>query len=221
MGMMNFIFSLPVRAKTIFKNEKTWRQKTLLFYYFLKTSFKYLILVQLLKVPLKTEKIFGSSIMFYNYEVFYGLFNEIFISQEYAFCTDSSKPFIIDCGSNIGMSIVFFKRMYPDARIICFEPHEETFRLLQNNIRVNNITDVDLRREAVFNENQLISFYSDSDGKSVTGMSVTKRLLEKNRKLKEEQVQAVLLSDYITKPVDMTQLLSLLRVWLYRSGQVK
>jgi FkbM family methyltransferase len=41
---------------------------------------------------------------------------------------------ILDIGSNIGTSILFFHEQFPSARIYGFEPHPETFRVLQANV---------------------------------------------------------------------------------------
>ena len=41
---------------------------------------------------------------------------------------------ILDIGSNIGASIIYFHRQFPDANIIGFEPHPDTFRILQENV---------------------------------------------------------------------------------------
>ena len=41
---------------------------------------------------------------------------------------------ILDIGSNIGTSILFFHEKFPAARIYGFEPHPETFRILQENV---------------------------------------------------------------------------------------
>jgi FkbM family methyltransferase len=41
---------------------------------------------------------------------------------------------ILDIGSNIGTSILFFREKFPTAKIYGFEPHPETFRILENNI---------------------------------------------------------------------------------------
>ena len=47
---------------------------------------------------------------------------------------------ILDIGSNIGASILFFHEQFPSAKIVGFEPHPETFRILQSN--VNKIPSV-------------------------------------------------------------------------------
>jgi FkbM family methyltransferase len=41
---------------------------------------------------------------------------------------------IIDIGSNIGASIIYFHRQFPGARILGFEPHPDTFQILQKNV---------------------------------------------------------------------------------------
>ena len=41
---------------------------------------------------------------------------------------------ILDIGSNIGASILFFHEQFPMARIYGFEPHPETFQVLQKNV---------------------------------------------------------------------------------------
>jgi FkbM family methyltransferase len=41
---------------------------------------------------------------------------------------------ILDIGSNIGTSILFFHERFPAAKIYGFEPHPETFRILQTNV---------------------------------------------------------------------------------------
>src|SRR6266480_4789441 len=41
---------------------------------------------------------------------------------------------ILDIGSNIGTSILFFRERFPTAKIYGFEPHPETFRILEKNV---------------------------------------------------------------------------------------
>lgn len=41
---------------------------------------------------------------------------------------------ILDIGSNIGASVLYFHEKFPEARIVGFEPHPATFALLQKNV---------------------------------------------------------------------------------------
>src|SRR5262245_45483539 len=48
------------------------------------------------------------------------LLHEIFVNAEYEFSSANVCPRIVDCGANIGMSVLFFKALYPDAEILAF-----------------------------------------------------------------------------------------------------
>src|SRR5260370_24804701 len=48
---------------------------------------------------------------------------------------------ILDIGSNIGASIIYFHRQFPDANFFGFEPHPDSFRILQKNVdHLPNVT---------------------------------------------------------------------------------
>lgn len=126
------------------------------------------------------------------------LYNEIFIDQPYYFPSDSPQPFIIDCGSHIGMSILYFKTLYPDARVIGFEPAPGTFNLLSENIRQNGLKNVVLHRKAVGNKEGKTTFYGDD--------SVTSSLFEGRNPGGAYEVELVRLSSYIDRPVNYLKL---------------
>ena len=72
-----------------------------------------------------------------------------FIGLEYWFDTDVQRPFIIDCGANIGIAVLFFKTLYPDAEILAFEPDSHAFDILGANVRANGLADVAIHQAAV------------------------------------------------------------------------
>ena len=45
----------------------------------------------------------------------------------YAFVARDARPWIIDCGANVGMSVLFFKALYPAASVIAIEPDRAAF----------------------------------------------------------------------------------------------
>lgn len=49
---------------------------------------------------------------------------------------------IMDCGANIGLSLLFFKKAFPDAAVICAEPEENNYKQLMKNIQLNQLTKV-------------------------------------------------------------------------------
>ena len=70
------------------------------------------------------------------------LVKEIFLEEVYA-STKSKEVFkILDIGSNIGLSVAYFKMRFPDAVIEAYEPDKNSFELLQKNIRENDWKNV-------------------------------------------------------------------------------
>ncbi len=98
-------------------------------------------------------------------------FKEIFGDENYQFLASSDTPVIYNCGANVGVDLVYFKRMYPKARIKAFEADPNVAVYLQKNIQQNNFTDVEVVTKAVWNENTTVSFANEgADGGSlVTG----------------------------------------------------
>jgi FkbM family methyltransferase len=56
------------------------------------------------------------------------------------------KPLIVDCGANIGTSVLWFLTRYPQAHVLAIEPAPDNFALLQRNCAHLN---VDLRQAGV------------------------------------------------------------------------
>jgi FkbM family methyltransferase len=56
------------------------------------------------------------------------------------------QPLIVDCGANIGASVLWFTARYPDAHVLAVEPAPDNFVLLQRNCAGLN---VDLRMAGI------------------------------------------------------------------------
>jgi FkbM family methyltransferase len=97
-------------------------------------------------------------------------FQEIFVDQFYKFKTVDSQPVILDCGANIGSSVAYFKKQYPNAKIIAFEADPKIAEILTLNLKNNNLSDVELVNKAVWINDEGIDFASEgSDGNSIFG----------------------------------------------------
>ena len=53
---------------------------------------------------------------------------------EYYLPPDLNPKLIVDIGSNVGASVLYFHSLFPKARILGFEPHPDTFGILQLNV---------------------------------------------------------------------------------------
>ena len=64
---------------------------------------------------------------------------------------------IVDCGANIGMSVVYFKEKLPNSQIIAVEPNEENFAQLCKNIKINSFEGVHPLNMGVWYEPDMLS----------------------------------------------------------------
>lgn len=70
------------------------------------------------------------------------LVREIFADFSYFVPLQKRSPVIFDIGSNMGIASLFFKRLFPDSVLFCFEPDPDTYALLRGNIERNRLKDV-------------------------------------------------------------------------------
>jgi FkbM family methyltransferase len=83
-------------------------------------------------------------------------YQEIFKRENYKVDFQTSEPFIIDCGSNIGLSIIYFKTKFPKSTIIGFEPDPKIFNILkQNTLKFQQVI---LHNKAISKEKGKLSF---------------------------------------------------------------
>ena len=114
------------------------------------------------------------------------------------FNPDNENPFIIDCGSNIGISILNYKKKYPKSRIIGFEPDPDIFQILQRNIENNNVKGVEIIQAAVWTKNDKLTFFKEGcDGG---------RIIPDNIGEQSITVEAKDILGYINEPVDLIKI---------------
>ena len=88
--------------------------------------------------------------------------DEVFVEDIYKFSTSSERPYIIDCGANIGLSLYYFKKLYPNSKILAFEPDDGVFKILEENVsHFPNNDNIILEKKAVWTENTQLEFFSE------------------------------------------------------------
>ena len=92
---------------------------------------------------------------------FYHSFREIFYDRIYEFRSSSEQPLIIDCGSNCGASVVYFKSIYPQCRIVAVEADPKIFNRLEWNVKQRGYSDIVLINKAVSVGSSPVYFYQD------------------------------------------------------------
>lgn len=63
----------------------------------------------------------------------YATFTQVFYSEQYNFPFSKQPKVIVDCGANIGLSTIYFKNRFPNAKIIAIEPDSGNYEMLLKN----------------------------------------------------------------------------------------
>ena len=127
-------------------------------------------------------------------ELLYSL-KEIYIDETYKISFDTESPYILDCGANIGLSILYLKELFPGARITGFEPDDSNFALLQKN--VGGLDQVTLVKKAVWKESGIIQFASEGSLSSKIASEGEARTIS---------IPSARLKDYLTERIDFLKL---------------
>jgi FkbM family methyltransferase len=84
------------------------------------------------------------------------IFTELFIHKCYDEALESlssSSPRLLEVGGNTGMFSLRTKLLFPDARIISYEPEPANYRVFNDLIQSNRLNDIELRQEALGTSN--------------------------------------------------------------------
>jgi len=125
-------------------------------------------------------------------------FDSVFEEEVYCFESDSSSPLIIDGGANIGLSVFYFKTLFPNSRIIAFEPDPMLFKTLSKNVEVWNLQNVLFFDKALWSEETEIEFWHEGadGGRAIDIPDVRKAI----------KVKTSILSKYLETKVDFLKL---------------
>lgn len=142
--------------------------------------------------------LFEAKFYFHHGYSFHETFREIFENNIYEFKTDNLNPIIIDCGANMGLSILYFSKKYLNAEIIAFEPDEFVLPFLEKNIQSQNIRNVELFKSAVWTQETELEFYTDNG----LGGRIGKEYNRQTPRI----ITAVRLRDFLDKPIEMLKI---------------
>lgn len=139
------------------------------------------------------------------------MLKEMFEDQDYYFESSRADPIIIDCGCNIGMSIIYFKSLFPAAKIIGFEPNPNTFEILQKNILNNKLENVILHNSALSNVDGRSVLYGEIKASEpyTLGNTIMENIwgnIDFNVHCDQVAVRCEKLSPYLTGEIDYLKL---------------
>lgn len=143
-----------------------------------------------------------------NIEEAKGLWDEIFKGNSYYFDTDNQAPVIVDVGAHVGLSVAYFKQLYPNSRIVALEPNPTSFQLLNENIKLNQWQQVEPLQKAVWSKTgQVIEMYQDvSEDRWLSTSGVIKGAWNFLQSSQSYKAETVYLNDLIQGKVDLLKL---------------
>ena len=104
-------------------------------------------------------KLAGYRIRYGDPQDFRQSWQEVFVKGAYLFESDKPAPRIIDAGANIGLATLYFKLLYPRARVLAIEAAPATFGLLAENVAAN-VPDVAVEHCALGGSDGETDFFS-------------------------------------------------------------
>ena len=147
------------------------------------------------------------SVVFPNSKEYHSIKREVWGSDIYHFETEKDSPLIVDIGSHIGISVLYFKAIYPNSKIFAFEPNPISFSILEENMSRNSLKDVTTVNKAIWTQNGKRAFYIDNTQKEWNSNS---SFLEKSWTGKEHtkkvEVETTTLEKYIPDNIDMLKI---------------
>jgi FkbM family methyltransferase len=165
------------------------RQLSILIAIYSARRFKYKKDRSVLKVKNKRFRIIDGS-------NFYIQYKDIFIRRIYEFETSNPNPVILDGGSNIGTSILFFTLKYPNAKVIAFEPDPAVFNILSENVQQMKCQNISLINAGLGGMEGKAFFRPDGN----VGGSISET------RMGSIQVSIVPLSSYLESSIDYLKL---------------
>ncbi len=144
-----------------------------------------------------TTQLFGHTIEFIDACTYLAMVDELFERGVYQFTAKTERPLIIDGGANIGLSVLFFKRLYPDSRIIAFEADPAIFPVLQRNCGACALQNVQLVNKALWISDTTLPFRQEG---SLAGR------IDTNVAAQTVSIPTCRLSEFLNEPVDLLKL---------------
>lgn len=130
---------------------------------------------------------------------FLGCIKELFKEECYFFESKNEAPYIIDCGAYIGLSVYYFKTLFPNASVLAFEADPATFEVLSKNIAGQQLSKVEVFNKAVWDKETELTFFA---GNSMSGSLVVDALNKQN----PIKVKTARLKDFLNRPIDFLKL---------------
>lgn len=153
---------------------------------------------------MQSTKVGKYEIWYENSEEFYELKKEIFSENCYYLELEKADPVIVDAGAHIGMTVVYFKMLFPKSRIIVFEPVEANFALLKKNVEENQLENVELYQSVVAPKSGILRIHEPvGEGAWKSGAGIIPKGWKGIQTNHEIKVEAVGIQEILQDKIDI------------------
>lgn len=156
---------------------------------------------------MQSARIGKNTVWYDNAEEFNELKKELYTEHRYYLELDREDPLIIDAGAHIGLATLYFKQIYPEARMVVLEPHPKNFALLRKNIEENQLAGVTAIEAALAPKTGEIQLYEPSEeGGWRSGTGIIAGGWRGVQQSKPFQAKAKGIQELLTEPIDLLKL---------------
>ena len=153
---------------------------------------------------MQSSRVGKYKIWYENSEEFYELKKEIFGENCYYLELDREEPVIVDSGAHIGMSVVYFKMLFPKARIIAFEPVSANFAILKKNVMENQLENVEIYQTVVAPKSGMLRIHEPvGEGAWKSGAGIIPRGWKGIQDNREIKVEAIGIQEILQDKIDL------------------
>lgn len=132
------------------------------------------------------------------------LLDEIWRRRIYYVDLPTNTPTIIDAGAHIGLATLYLHSLYPRAKFICVEPNPQNLKLLEKNLRDNNVENFTIIPKALSNHEGKVKLFVNP--KWTVFSSLKNGGWTGEEKGEHIEVEATSLSSLISEHVDLLKI---------------
>lgn len=153
---------------------------------------------------MQSSRVGKYEIWYENSEEFYELKKEIFGENCYYLESDVEAPIIVDAGAHIGMSVMYFKLLFPKARIMAFEPVPANLALLKKNVEENQLENVEIYQAVVAPKSGVLRIHEPiGEGAWKSGAGIIPKGWKGIQENREIKVEAVGIKEILSEKIDI------------------
>lgn len=99
--------------------------------------------------------------------------HDLFVEHAYRFAAATPTPRILDGGANVGLASLYWRRLYPQARITAYEADPAIAAVLRANLDANGARDVETVQAALWTADGRIEFQQEGSDSGAVANGAT------------------------------------------------